>query len=271
MRIDKNLNRITFASSFKTYVMAKKKKSITFPTKDELFNAAIIALMNHLAVADPDSGSTTITWTRLNIPSAVYNALLALYGSTTTVNTWLYVYPLEKNKATRTDTLVTQKDTLKKKILAIIRSQRTILKATEKVTPSTLTPTDAKVFFIPEANPRTNSTESFRIADAAPLLSMHLVKHLEHVVDVHDPEAPKSTGLPEGVVFIWLMIYVGTVAPTAWTQFSHLKFCTKFRNISNFLAAQAKSDVWYTACYIGESGDMSNFSPFLHSTVAQTA
>jgi hypothetical protein len=251
--------------------MAKKKKSINFPTKDELFNVALIALMNHLAVADPDSGSTTVSWTRLGISSTQYNALLALFGTTTALNTWLYVYPLQKNKSTRTGTLTTQKDTLKKKILAIIHPTRTSLKAAEKLTPGTLTPTDAKVFFIPAANPRTNSAESFRIADAAPLLSMFNVKHLEHVVDAHDPETPKSTALPEGVVFIWLLIYVGTTAPTAWTQFSHLKFCTKFRNISNFLAAQAKSDVWYTACYIGESGEMSNFSPYLHSTVAQTA
>ncbi len=251
--------------------MAKKKKAETFPTKDELFDAGGKALLAHLAVADPDSGSTTVTWTRLNIPAPIYNMLVALFGTTTTSNTWLYVYPLEKNKATRTGTLTTQKKALKKKILAIIRSQRTILKATEKATPGTLTPTDKTAFFIPEPNPRTNSLESFRIADAAPLLSLHSVKHLEHVVDAHDPEAPKSAGLPEGVTFIWLLVYVGTTAPTAWTQFSHLKFCTKFRNVSNFLATQAKSDVWYTACYISESGDMSNFSPFLHSTIAQTA
>jgi hypothetical protein len=251
--------------------MAKKKKAETFPTKDDLFDVGVKALMAHLGIADPDSGSTTVTWTRLGIPAAVYNMLVALFGTTTTTNTWLYVYPLEKNKATRTGTLITQKDTLKKKMLAIIRSQRTILKATEKATPGTLTPTDAKAFFIPEPNPRTNTTETFRIADAAPLLSLHTVKHLEHVVDAHDPETPKSTGLPEGVAFIWLLVYVGTTAPTVWTQFSHLKFCTKFRNVSNFLATQAKSDVWYTACYISQSGDMSNFSPFLHSTIAQTA
>jgi hypothetical protein len=248
-----------------------KKKPENFPTKDDLFDAGVRALMAHLAIADPDSGSTTITWTRLNIPATVYNALLALFGTTTTSNTWLYVYPLEKNKATRTGTLTTQKNTLKKKMLAIIHSQRTILKATEKATPGTLTPTDAKAFFIPEPHPRTNLAESFRIADAAPLLSMYTVKHLEHVVDAHNPETPESKGLPDGVAFIWLMVYVGTTAPTAWTQFSHLKFCTKFRNVSNFLAAQAKSDVWYTACYISESGEMSNFSPFLHSTIAQTA
>jgi hypothetical protein len=145
------------------------------------------------------------------------------------------------------------------------------IKTTEKATPGTLTPTDKTAFFIPDPNPRTNSIISFRIADAAPVLSLHTVKHLEHVVDAHNPETPESKGLPDGVVFVWLLVYVGTAAPTAWTQFSHLKFCTKFRNVSNFLAAQAKSDVWYTACYIGESGEMSNFSPFLHSTIAQTA
>ncbi|MHB8260026.1 MAG: hypothetical protein ACYDCN_06325 [Bacteroidia bacterium] len=256
--------------------MAKRKKSINFPIKDELFNVALIALMYHLGIIDPDAivptgGTPLISWIRLNITPAKYNALLALFGTATTPNTWLLVYPLEKNHSTRTGTLTTQKKALKKKILAIIHPERTILKATEKSTPGTLTPSDATLFFIPEANPRTNSAEMFRIADAAPLLKMHLVKHLEHVVDANDPESPKSTALPAGVVFIWLLIYVGTVAPTDWSQFKHLKFCTKFRNISNFLAAQAKQDVWYTACFIGESGAMSNFSPFLHSTIAQTA
>ncbi len=73
-----------------------KKKPENFPTKDELFDAGVKALMAHLAIADPDSGSTTITWTRLNIPSTVYNALLALFGTTTTSNTWLYVLSFRK-------------------------------------------------------------------------------------------------------------------------------------------------------------------------------
>lgn len=256
--------------------MAKRKKSINFPIKDELFNVALIALMYHLGIIDPDAivptgGTPVISWIRLGITPTKYNALLALFGTSTTVNTWLFVYPLQKNKSTRTGTLTTQKDTIKKKILAIIHPERTILKATEKATPGTLTPNDAKLFFIPEPNPHTNSAASFRIADAAPVLRMHLVKHLEHVVDANDPETPKSTALPAGVVFIWLLVYIGTVAPTDWSQFKHLKFCTKFRNISNFLAAQATQHVWYTACFIGEGGEMSNFSPFLHSTIAQTA
>ncbi len=248
-----------------------KKKSENFPTKSDLFDVALKALMAHLAIADPDSGSTTITWTRLAINSVQYNLLVALFGTTTTTNTWLYVYPLQKNKATRTGTLTTQKDALKKKILAIIHAQRTILKATEKATPGTLTPTDKTAFFIPVPNPRTNSAEMFRIGAAVPLLSLSSVNHLEHFIDAHDPTTPKSTALPDGVVFIWLLRYVGTTAPTEWTQFSHLRFSGKFRNISSFLATQAKSDVWYTACYISSTGEIGGFSPFLHSTVAQTA
>ena len=42
-----------------------KKKSENFPTKSDLFDAALKALMTHLAIADPDSGSTTITWSLL--------------------------------------------------------------------------------------------------------------------------------------------------------------------------------------------------------------
>ncbi|HEX7415448.1 MAG TPA: hypothetical protein VF411_15515 [Bacteroidia bacterium] len=248
-----------------------KKKSINFPIKDELFNVALIALMYHLGIADPDSGSTTVTWTRLGITPTKYNLLLALFGSTTTVNTWLYVYPLQKNKSTRTGTLTTQKDTIKKKILAIIHPERTILKATEKATPGTLTPSDAKLFFIPAASPRTNSAETFRIAASVPSLSLSSVKHLEHFIDAHNAETPKSTALPDGVVFIWFLRYIGTVAPTDWTQFQHLRFSGKFRTISKFLATQAKQDVWYTACYISVTGDIGDFSPFLHATIAQTA
>jgi hypothetical protein len=38
-----------------------KTKAETFPTKDELFDAGTKGLMTHLGIADPDSGSTTVT------------------------------------------------------------------------------------------------------------------------------------------------------------------------------------------------------------------
>jgi hypothetical protein len=91
------------------------------------------------------------------------------------------------------------------------------------------------------------------------------------ILDAHDAATPDSPTLPEGVQFIWLLRYVGTTAPTDWTQFSHLMFSGKFRNISTFLATQAKQDVWYTAAYISTTGVLGQFSPFLHSNVAQTA
>ncbi|HEX7412734.1 MAG TPA: hypothetical protein VF411_01720, partial [Bacteroidia bacterium] len=104
--------------------MAKKVRAINFPTANAKFNLAIIQLMGHLAIADPDSGSTVVSWIRLGIPSAVYNALLALFGTTTTVNTWLYVHPLAANKATKTATLTGQQKTIKKKMLALVHGQR---------------------------------------------------------------------------------------------------------------------------------------------------
>ncbi|HEX7413054.1 MAG TPA: hypothetical protein VF411_03330, partial [Bacteroidia bacterium] len=167
-----------------------KKKSINFPTKDELFHVALINLMYHLGIIDPDAivptgGTPLISWIRLNITPAKYNALLALFGTATTVNTWMFVYPLDKNHSTRTGTLTTQKKALKKKILAIIHPERTILKATEKATPGTLTPSDANLFFIPEVSPRTNSAETFRIGASVPLLSLSSVEHLKHTVDAH--------------------------------------------------------------------------------------
>ena len=51
-----------------------KVKSLEFPATDKKFNSAFTGLMGHLAIADPDSGSTTITWTRLNMDgTTIYN------------------------------------------------------------------------------------------------------------------------------------------------------------------------------------------------------
>jgi hypothetical protein len=251
--------------------MTKRKKSISFPSSAGKFDIAFRALMIHLGIADPSSGSTTISWTRLGITSTVYNALLAILGNATTANTWLFVRPLQENKATRNATLRGQEKALIIAAMLLIRPLRLSLKSANKLTPGFLTAGDAQCFFIPEPNPRTSSVEAFRIAAPVPLLTLHSVKHLEHMVDIRDAASPESNALPEGVVFIWLLRYVGTTAPTEWTQFTHLLFSGKFRNISTFLAAQAKQDVWYTAAYISVTGELGQFSPFLHSNVAQTA
>jgi hypothetical protein len=252
---------------------AKKEKPEEFPSEDKEFDVAWRALMAHLAIPDLDSSTPLVdSYIRLGLNVAnQYNPLLALFGNTTTANTWCYVRPLQENKNTRTGILTGQKNTIKKSALVIIRAMRNGLKAENITTPGFLTNNDKKCYFLPEPNPRTSSAETFRVAAPVPLLSMSSVKHLEHVVEIHNPDTPKSTALPAGVYFIWLLRYVGTVAPTDPSQFTTLLFSRKFRNLSTFLAAQAKQDVWYTACYLSTTGDIGEFSPFLHSTVAQTA
>ena len=127
------------------------KKTIAFPASDAKFNTAFIQLMAHLAIPDTGSNAPTInTFTRLALNSTTqYNPLLAILGSTTTPNTWLYVYPLAKNKATHNGTLTGQKNTLKKNALAIIRSLRISLKAENKTNPGFLSEGDNQCFFIP--------------------------------------------------------------------------------------------------------------------------
>ncbi|HEX7415527.1 MAG TPA: hypothetical protein VF411_15915 [Bacteroidia bacterium] len=250
--------------------MTQKKKSMSFPATDVKFDLAFKALMVHLGLADPDSGSTTVTWTRLGLDATtVYNVLVALLGTSTTVNTWLYVYPLEKNKATHTTTLKDQKNALKKKILAIVRAQRIIVKDKDHATPGFLTATDKQCFFISaEANPRTSSIATFRTAHPVPVLSIQLIKHLLHVVDGRDPETPKSTSLPAGMYFIQLKRFIGTVAPTDVRQYDDLVFSGKFRNSSHFTAANEKQTAWYIGRYISTTGDVGDWSAPITATIA---
>ncbi len=248
-----------------------KRKNKAFPATDNGFNTAFVALMNHLAIPDVGSSApTTPTWQRLGIPATtVYDVLVAMLGNDTTPNTWLSVYPLQANKPTRSGILKTQKNTLKKNGLAIIRPLRMNLKGQNELTPGLLTEADRQFFYIPIPDPKTPA--NLHLAEQMPLLSMHAIKHLSHTIDAHNPDTPESAGLPYGVVFVWLKRYMGTTAPTDLSQFSHYTFSGSFRTISTFLATQAKQDVWYTACYIGTTGAMSAFSPFLHTTVSQSA
>jgi hypothetical protein len=250
--------------------MAKKVRAINFPTANAKFNLAIIQLMGHLAIADPDSGSTVVSWTRLGITSAVYNALLALFGTTTTVNTWLYVHPLAANKATKNSTLTGQQKALKKKILALVHGQRLIEKNVEKVAPGTLTQMDMQCFFIPEENPRTSSAEMLRTAHPIPVISISHIAYLLHIIDFRDPEEPKSTGLPQGCILLQIKRYIGTVAPTDPSQYSDLLFSGKFRNPSTFLPANAKQSAWYIGRYIGPTGTISDWSTPVNQAVAFT-
>ena len=253
--------------------MAKKKKSIQFPTGNAKFNTAFTQLMGHLAVADTDSGSTALSYVRLGLNTTTqYNPLLAILGTPTTANTWLMDYPLESHKATRNAILTQQIKTLKKNALKIIRPLRVTLRQQEKITPGFLTPADKQFFFIADTSPRTSTAATLRTAHPTPNLSMFSVKHLEHVVDATNPETPKSHSFPEGAIFLWLKIYIGTVEPTDHSQFTHLLFSPKFRMLSNvFPTVNINQTAWYTAAYIGADGKVSGWSPFVSSTITKTS
>ncbi|MHB8260561.1 MAG: hypothetical protein ACYDCN_02735 [Bacteroidia bacterium] len=252
--------------------MAKKAKAINFPTANAKFNTAIIQLMGHLAVPDATSSAPTInTWIRLGIDATtVYNVLLALFCTTTTPNTWLFVHPLAANKATRTGTLTGQQKTIKKKMLALVHGQRLVEKNIEKVAPGTLTEMDKQCFFIPEANPRTSSANTLRLAHPIPVLSISHIAYLLHIIDFRDPAEPESKGLPQGCILLQIKRYIGTVAPTDPSQYSDLLFSGKFRNPSTFVPANAKQSAWYIGRYIGPTGTISEWSAPVNQAIAFT-
>ena len=145
---------------FAMMAIAKKaEKSLTFPVKDDLFDAAYKALMANLAVPDPQSSTPAVnTYVRLGInTTTIYNPLVALLGTPTTANSWEEAYTAEKAKATTNESLTLQKKTIKKNALKLIRAERIILKELEKVNPGTLTAQDKKVWYIGEPNPITPS------------------------------------------------------------------------------------------------------------------
>jgi len=241
--------------------MTKKKKSETFPATDAKFDGAFRELMADQAVPDATSSApATDTYIRLGLNiTTVYTPLLNLLGSPTIVNSWLYVYPLVKNKVTYTKPLNDRKKAIKKAALAIIRPQRMILKELEKTTPGTLTTNDMNAWYIPLPTPKTPSMDAVITTHPIPALSIHEIKNNQHIVDTRNPGSPKSTGMPEGIQFVWLKCYVGATPPTDPNQYNHVIFSGKFRNLSTFTTASKKQTAWYIAAYISTTGVLGVF------------
>jgi hypothetical protein len=256
---------------FAMMAIAKKaEKSLTFPVKDELFDAAFKALMADLAVPDPQSSSPlVVTYTRLGVnTTTIYNPLLALLGSPTTANSWEEAYTLEKAKGTTNESLTLQKKTIKKNALKLIRAERIILKELEKVNPGTLTAQDKKVWYIGESNPLTPSMETVHTTNPIPSLKISGIKPLQHTIESVNPDSPKSKGMPAGMQFIEVARFIGTTAPADPSQYTHLLFSGKFRNLSKFVSASAKQTAWYIARYISKTGAEGDWSTPVNANVA---
>jgi hypothetical protein len=250
--------------------MSTKKKSTSFPATDARFDAAFRKLMAALAADDPDSSApTTVTWTRLGLNfTTFYTPLVNILGSSATNNTWLKVYPEEKSKATHNGTNKDEKNKLKKNALALIRPARLILKAQDKANPGFLSSNDRLVWFIPDPNQFTPSLDTMRTQQYVPVLGISEIKNLQHRVDAHNSESPKSKGLPEGVCLMEISRYIGTTAPTDPSQYTHLLFTGRSSNVSNFLTTHRKLEAWYIARYIGTTGEEGNLSTPVSATVA---
>jgi hypothetical protein len=259
-----------FVMTFIMLAIAKKaEKSLAFPVKDALFDAAFKTLMANLAVPDTQSSTPAVdTYVRLGVNTAtIYNPLLALLGTPTTANCWESAYANEKAKGTTDESLTLQKNTLKKNALKLIRAERIILKELEKVNPNTLTALDKKVWYIAEPNPLTPVMDLMRTAHPVPNLSIHETKSLQHTLDAVNPGSPKSKSLPAGMQFIWIKRFIGAAAPTDPDLYSHVIFSGKFRSVSNFAMTAKRQPVWYIACYISSTGVVGNFCDPLSGTV----
>jgi hypothetical protein len=251
-------------------IAKKAEKSLKFPTKDALFDAAFKNLMADLAVPDPQSSTPLVdTYVRLGInTTTIYNPLLALLGTPTTANSWEEVYTEEKAKGTTDETLTLQKNTIKKNALKLIRAERIILKELEAVNPGTLTAQDKKVWYIAEPNPKTPSLEAVHTQQAVPSLKISVIKPLQHTIDSVNPDSPKSKGMPAGMKFIEIARFIGTTAPTDPSQYTHLLFSGKPRNFSNFASTGARQIAWYIARYISNTGAEGNWSTPVNSNIA---
>jgi hypothetical protein len=250
--------------------MAKKKESTSFPKTDDKFNNAFQPLMANLAVPDPESSDTVNpSWERLGLDNTtVYTPLLEILGDATNCKSWLYVYPLEKGRATHTGTLKDQKNDLKKAALSIIRPQRLILKALEKASPGFLTANDKKVWFINDTGHISHPSASLLTTRPVPELSIYSISSQMHVIDARNPETPNSTGFPEGLILLEIARFIGSDEPTDPVQYTHLLFSGKFRNVSTFGMSDKRKAVWYIARYISPTGQVSNWSTPVSATIA---
>ena len=247
-----------------------KKKAKPFPKSDEEFHPAFQGLMAHLSEPDPTSNDTVNpSWQRLGLDdTTVYTPLLEILGSETTHNSWLYVYPLEKGKATHTGTLKDQKNNLKIAALAIIRPQRLILKSLEKVHPGFLTANDKEAWYIKDDGHISHPSASLLTTSVVPVLTIQSIKYLTHVIDARNPETPNRTGFPEGLILLEIARFVGSDAPTDPSQYTHLLFSGKFRNRSTFAMSDQRKTAWYIARYISPTGQVSNWSTSVCATIA---
>lgn len=241
--------------------MTKKKKAETFPAKEAKFDGAFRNLVANLSVADPTSSQPTVlTWKRLVLDqNTVFNALVNLLGTPTTVNSWEYVFPLVMNKNTYTKPLKDRKNDIMSSALKIIRPERVILKKQDKLSPGFLTNNDKVAWFLPLPNPITPSMDKALTQHPVPAVSIHEIKTNQHVVDTRDPESPGSKGMPDGMQFVWLKCFVGATPPADHNQYTHVAFSGKFRHLSSFTAASKKQTVWYIAAYISTTGVLGAF------------
>ena len=241
----------------------KTEKALEFPVKDALYDSAFHQLMANLAIGDSQSSAPgTLTYVRLGINVAtIYTPLVNLLGTPTTANCWASVYPAEKASGTHTGPLTTQKKTIKKNALKLIRAERIILKELEKVSPGTLTALDKKVWYIGESNAITPSMDAVRTQHPMPALTIH------ETLDTVNPESPKSKGMPEGMQFIWIKRFIGAVAPTDPDLYGHVIFSGRFRNLSDFSATYRRQPVWYIAAYISTTGVVGKFCDPVNGTV----
>jgi hypothetical protein len=247
-----------------------KKKAPSFPIPDDPFDGAFQGLVAHLSEPDPTSNDIVDpSWQRLGLSNtAVFTPLVKLLGSETTLNSWLYVFPLVKSKATYTKPLKDRKIDIKKAALDIIRPARMILKAQEIASPGFLTENDKVVWFISERDPITPSHDAMLTKHPRPVVSIHEIKNNQHVIDVRDPDHPKSHSLPDGIILLHIVRFIGAVPPADPLQYTHLLYSGKFRNLSTFTADYKKQTAWYVAQYISPTGEESHWSEPVCATIA---
>jgi hypothetical protein len=152
---------------------------------------------------------------------------------------WNGVFPASQDPNTRTKTITKSKTTA-------LKNMKTICRAVYADIPkSTLTTTDRLTLGLRGRGKQTRA----HVMKTAPLITLKKYIHLEHILQLQNPETPASTAMPTGQVIL-LQYYVGAPGlKDVDIIFSGVEIVTRATNIIGFTYAQVGQTCYYRACY----------------------
>ena len=89
----------------------------------------------------------------------------------------------------------------------------------------------------------------------APFVKVETIAHLLHRLRITDPNNPLTRSKPAGASGMRVYWYVGTAAPTDFSQYTFYGIATRFLYSIKFSAGDVGKTAWYIVQYEGIRGD----------------